>query len=153
MRAKPSAYNVQVSFTSTDFLPLKNGGVEIIGDLAAGNSLDARTAHDCGNLCLLDIVSVEMNLSYSDASGTAYTEKFSLNLQSIGGGGSGTYATSTPTGVKSSQLVITSYAASIDPLQPGEQFTLAMTVQNTGNVRRPARDHDRGRRLFQRDRR
>src|SRR5829696_1649240 len=35
----------------------------------------------------------------------------------------------------SSQLVITSYAVSIDPLQPGEQFTLTATVQNVGNVR------------------
>ena len=27
------AFNVQASFTSTDFVPLKNGGVNIIGDL------------------------------------------------------------------------------------------------------------------------
>src|SRR5262245_1844998 len=32
------AYNVQVSFTSADFIPLKNGGVNIVGDLVAGNS-------------------------------------------------------------------------------------------------------------------
>ena len=31
--------------------------------------------------------------------------------------------------------MITSYAASIDPLQPGEQFTITMTVQNMGNAR------------------
>jgi hypothetical protein len=37
--------------------------------------------------------------------------------------------------VKASQLVITSYATSIDPLQPGQQFTITMTVENTGNVR------------------
>jgi len=76
---------------------------------------------------------VEMNLSYNDANGTAYTEKFTLNIESIGGSGVAA-ATATPTGVKSSQLVITSYASSVDPLQPGEQFTLTMTVQNNGNV-------------------
>ena len=60
----------------------------------------------------------------------------SLRLISVfQAGGGGNYATSTPTGVKSSQLVITSYAASINPLQPGEQFNLAMTVQNAGNAR------------------
>jgi hypothetical protein len=31
--------------------------------------------------------------------------------------------------------VIPSYAASLDPLQPGEQFTLTMTVQNMGNAK------------------
>jgi hypothetical protein len=74
-----------------------------------------------------------MSLSYTDAAGTAYTESFTLNIR-VSGGGSGTYATATPTGVKSSQLVITSYATSVDPLQPGEQFTLTMTIQNNGNV-------------------
>jgi hypothetical protein len=78
-------------------------------------------------------VTVDMNLSYNDAGGTAYTEKFTLNI-SVAGGGYVNVATSTPTGVKSSQLVITSYKASIDPLQPGEQFNLTMTVQNTGNA-------------------
>jgi hypothetical protein len=43
-------------------------------------------------------------------------------------------ATATPTGVKSSQLVITNYSASVDPLQPGEQFAIKMTVQNVGNA-------------------
>lgn len=126
------AYNVQATFTSTDYLPVKNGGVEIIGDLAAGNSVTIDQPMVVGTYST-GYVSVEMNLSYTDASGTAFSEKFSLNLESIGGG-SGTYATATPTGVKSSQLVITSYAASIDPLQPGEQFTLTMTVENNGNA-------------------
>lgn len=126
------AYNVQATFTSTDYLPTKNGGVEIVGDLVAGNSVDIEQPMVVGSY-VYGFVSVEMNLSYNDASGTAYTEKFTLNIESTGGGGYAA-ATSTPTGVKSSQLVITSYAASIDPLQPGEQFALTMTVQNTGNV-------------------
>jgi len=120
-------------FTSTDYLPMKNGGVEIVGTVVAGNSASFEQPMVVGNL-KYGFVSVEMNVSYNDAAGTAYTEKFTLNIESIGGG-SGSYATSTPTGVKSSQLVITSYRASLDPLQPGEQFSLAMTVQNTGNVR------------------
>ncbi len=126
------AFNVQATFTSTDYLPTKNGGVEIVGDLLAGNSVSLEQPMVVGNY-VYGFVSVEMNLSYNDASGTAYTEKFTLNIESIGGGGVSA-ATATPTGVKSSQLVITSYATSVDPLQPGEQFTLTMTVQNTGNV-------------------
>jgi hypothetical protein len=126
------AYNVQAAFTSTDFVPLKNGGVNIVGDLIAGNSLDIDQPMTVANY-VYGIVSVAMNLSYSDVSGAVYSEQFTLNIRVSGGGVS--VATSTPTGVKSSQLVITSYAASINPLQPGEQFNLAMTVQNTGNAR------------------
>jgi hypothetical protein len=126
------AYNVQATFTSTDYLPTKNGGVEIIGDLLANNSVSIDQPMVVGNY-VYGFVSVEMNLSYNDASGTAYTEKFTLNIESIAGSGVAA-ATATPTGVKSSQLVITSYATSVDPLQPGEQFTLTMTVENTGNV-------------------
>jgi hypothetical protein len=126
------AFNVQATFTSTDYLPTRNGGVEIIGDLLAGNSVSLEQPMVVGNY-VYGFVSVEMNLSYNDANGTAYTEKFTLNIESIGGG-SGVAATATPTGVKSSQLVITSYATSVDPLQPGEQFTLTMTVENMGNV-------------------
>ena len=125
------AYNVQATFTSTDYLPTKNGGVEIIGDLLAGNSVSIEQPMVVGSY-VYGFVSVEMNLSYNDASGTAYTEKFTLNIESIGG--SGVAATATPTGVKSSQLVITSYATSVDPLQPGMQFTLTMTVENNGNI-------------------
>jgi hypothetical protein len=127
------AYNVQATFTSTDYLPMKNGGVEIVGDLVANNSTSIEQPMVVGNLTY-GFVSVDMTLSYNDASGAAYSEKFTLNIESIGGSGSGSYATATPTGVKSSQLVITSYRADVDPLQPGEQFSLAMTVENTGNV-------------------
>ena len=126
------AYNVQATFTSANYLPTKNGGVEIIGDLMAGNSISLEQPMVVGNYSY-GFVSVEMNLSYTDVNGTPYTEKFTLNIESLGGYGGGSVATSTPTRVKSSQLVITSYAASIDPLQPGEQFTLTMTVQNAGN--------------------
>jgi hypothetical protein len=129
------AFNVQVSFSSSDFIPLKNGGVVIVGDLGANTGGDVEQAMTAaGYLFGKSFVPVDMNLSYNDASGTAYTEKFTLNI-SVAGGGSVNVATSTPTGVKSSQLVITSYRASMDPLQPGEQFGLTMTVQNTGNAR------------------
>jgi hypothetical protein len=127
-----SAFNVQASFTSSDFLPLKTGGVVIVGDLVASNSIEIEQLMTAATY-VYGIVSVDMNLSYSDANGATYTEKFTLNIQ-VSGGSYLNVATATPTGVKNSQLVITSYAVSIDPLQPGEQFTLTMTVQNTGNV-------------------
>lgn len=128
------AYNVQVSFTSADFIPLKNGGVNIVGDLVAGNSTDLEQSLTALTyLYGKTFAPVDMNLTYADANGATYTEKFTLNI-SVAGGGFVNVSTATPTGVKSSQLVITSYNANIDPLQPGEQFNLTMTVQNTGNI-------------------
>jgi hypothetical protein len=126
------AFNIQATFASSDFVPLKNGGVNIVGDLVAGNSKDIEQPMTVANF-VSGIVSVTMNLAYNDVNGTSYTETFTLNIRVSGGGGV-SVATATPTGVKSSQLVITSYATSVDPLQPGEQFTLTMTVENTGNV-------------------
>jgi hypothetical protein len=131
-QGESQAFNVQATFTSTDFVPLKNGGVNIVGDLVAGNSVELDQPMTVANW-VSGVVSVGMALSYTDAAGTAYTENFTLNIR-VSGGGGGSAATATPTGVKSSQLVITSYATSVDPLQPGEQFTLTMTVENTGNV-------------------
>ena len=130
-QGESQAFNVQATFTTADFVPLKNGGVYIVGDLVAGNSVEIDQPMTVANW-VSGVVSVGMNLSYTDVSGTAYTESFTLNIRVSGGGVSA--ATATPTGVKSSQLVITSYATSVDPLQPGEQFTLTMTIENTGNV-------------------
>lgn len=127
-----AAYNVQATFTSSSFLPLRNGGVVIVGDIAAGNSVDIDQIMTASTY-VFGIVSVDMTISYNDASGAPYTEKFTLNIRASGGSGVSA-ATSTPTGVKSSQLVITSYSSSVDPLQPGEQFRLTMTVQNAGNA-------------------
>ena len=131
-QGEAQAFNVQATFVSTDFVPLKNGGVYIVGDLVAGNSKDIEQPMTVANW-VSGVVSVTMNLAYNDVSGTSYSETFTLNIR-VSGAGSVSVVTSTPTGVKSSQLVITSYSTSVDPLQPGEQFTLTMTVENTGNV-------------------
>ena len=126
------AFNVQATFTSGSFLPLKNGGVCVVGDLGADNSAEVDQPMTASTW-VYGIVSVDMTISYNDANGASYSEKFTINVRASGTGVAA--ATSTPTGVKTSQLVITSYATSINPLQPGQQFTITMTVENTGNVR------------------
>jgi hypothetical protein len=131
------AYATQVVFTSTDLAPLGTGGVVVIGDIDPGTG---RTVPQnflvTGQLSGQQIVVVDVTITYYDEKGTSYSDKFSLTLETTNGGYSGVvYPTATPTGVKSSQLVIPSYAASLDPLQPGEQFTLTMTVQNMGNAK------------------
>ncbi len=130
------AYSTQVVFSSADLVPLKNGGVKVIGSVPAGSSDNTDQQFlVTGNTYGVSIIPLDVTVTYYDAAGTSYSDKFTLSLPTSGGGGTGVYATATPTGVKSSQLVIPSYAVSVDPLQPGETFTLTMTVQNMGNAK------------------
>ena len=132
-----AAYSVQAVFSSADLVPLKNGGVAVLGLVPAGDQVNIpQTFKVTGQIYGKSLVPIDVTVTYYDDKGTSYTDKFTLSIPTTGGGGSGVvYPTSTPTSVKASQLVITSYAASVDPLQPGEQFTLTMTVQNVGNMK------------------
>lgn len=132
-----TAYSVQAVFTSTDLAPLRNGGVTALGTIGAGSEGGVNQSFlVTGQVAGAAIVMVDVTVTYYDEQGTSYSDKFTLTIGTTNGGYSGVvYPTATPTGVKSSQLVIPSYAASLDPLQPGEQFTLTMTVQNMGNAK------------------
>ncbi|NOT05020.1 MAG: hypothetical protein HOP27_10520 [Anaerolineales bacterium] len=131
-----TAFNTQAVFSSADLVPLETGGVAVLGNISAGGgvSVDQRFTSQ-GSLSGKTFVIIDVALTYYDDKGTSYSDKFTLNVPTGGGGGSGiVYPTSTPTGVNTAQLVITSYASTVDPLQPGEHFQLGMTVQNMGNT-------------------
>ena len=132
-----TAYSVQAAFVASDLVPLKNGGVVVVGTVDQGAQVNIPQSFlVTGSIYGKSIVPVDVTITYYDSAGASYSDKFTLSIATSGGGGGGiVYPTSTPTGIKASQLVITSYAASLDPLQPGEQFTLTMTVQNMGNLR------------------
>ena len=136
--AGPStAYSTQAVFTSADLVPTKTGGVAALGVVAYDTEIETSQSFlVTSQLSAQGYIAIDMTLTYYDDKGTTYSDKFTLSIPVSGGASSGiVYPTATPTGVKSSQLVITSYSASIDPLQPGEQFELKMTVQNVGNVK------------------
>jgi hypothetical protein len=130
-----TAYSTQAVLTSSDLVPLKNGGVSVLGTVDAGNNVGlAQTFLVSGQIYGQQIIVVDLTLTYYDGAGASYSDKFTLSITASGGVSSGVAAaTSTPTGVKSSQLVISGYSSDIDPLQPGEQFTLTLNVQNVGN--------------------
>lgn len=132
-----TAYSVQAVLSSTDLVPLKNGGVTALGTVGAGSNTGfAQPFLVSGQIYGQKIVVVDLTLTYYDDKGAAYSDKFTLSITATGGVSSGVAAaTSTPTGVKSSQLVITGYTTDIDPLQPGEQFALKLNVQNVGNAK------------------
>jgi hypothetical protein len=128
-----NALNAQVTFSSADLVPTRTGGVIALGEISAGSHASAsQTFLALDSVYGKSVVVIDVTLTYYDSGGTAYSDKFSLSL-SAGGGSSVVYATATPTGVKTAQLVITSYVSSVDPLEPGETFKLTMTVENMGN--------------------
>lgn len=132
-----TAYSVQAVFAGGDVVPLKNGGIAAAGTVAADDQVNiAQNFRVTGQIWGKSLLPIDVTVTYYDEKGTSYSDKFTLSIPTTGGGGSGVvYATATPTNVKSSQLVIPSYAVSVDPLEPGVQFTLTMTVQNVGNMR------------------
>lgn len=130
-----TAYNTQVVFTSADLVPLNTGGVAVLGSVNAGSGASAEQRFvSSDSLSGKTYVLIDVTLTYYDDKGTSYSDKFTLTVPVSGGsGGTGVYATPTPTGVRGGQLIISSYGTTIDPLQPGSQFELVMTVQNMGN--------------------
>ena len=130
-----NAFNVQAVFTSADVVPTDTGGVLALGTILAGGNVDtAQTFFVANSIYGKSVVVIDVALTYYDEKGTSYSDKFTLSISANGGVSGESYPTATPTGVNSAQLVITSYASTIDPLQPGEQFQLGVTVQNLGNT-------------------
>ena len=134
-----TAYNTQATFASADLVPTKTGGVAIVGNVAYDEEVDvSQTFIVSAQIYGQGFIVVDMTVAYNDAAGTGYSDKFTLSIPVTGvtaSSGGPAAATATPTGVKSSQLVITGYSAGVEPLQPGEQFALNMTVQNVGNAK------------------
>lgn len=128
------AYNAQAVFGSGDLVPLKTGGVVVVGDVDSGVSFDVgQQMRPNTPLYGKTSVIVEMTVTYYDEKGTQYSEKFTLNVPVVASNYVAA-STPTPTGVTRSQLVITSYETDLQPLQPGAQFALGLTIQNMGNA-------------------
>ena len=133
-----TAYNTQAAFSSTDLVSLKTGGVVVIGTVPYDDEVGVdQPFYVSAQVTGQGILVVDMTVTYYDDQGTSYSDKFTLSTPFSGpssSGGGSIIPTSTPTGVKSSQLVITGYSSNVDPLQPGQQFALNLTVQNMGNA-------------------
>jgi len=132
-----TAYSAQAAFTSSDLVATKTGGIAAIGTVAYDDEVSVnQTFYVSAQTAGQGIIVVNMVITYYDEVGTSYSDSFTLSVPVSGGtvySGGSVAATATPTGVKVSQLVITDYSADVDPLQPGQQFALNLTVQNVGN--------------------
>lgn len=131
-----TAYGILVTFTSSDLLMLNTGGVINAGNLGDGEVGFIQTMTMANPLYKINMVSVEMNVSYYDGKGTAFSDKFVLNFPAVLVYSSGPASTATPKPAElhRPQLVVMDTKTDIDPLQPGAAFTLSMSVKNVGNV-------------------
>ena len=128
------ASNIQAVFSSPDLTPTKTGGVSAVpGVDADGRAEISQKMRATTSLYGKANVQVDLSITYYDDKGAPYAEKFTLNVP-VKATNYAAAATATPTGMKRSQLVITSYDADVDILQPGSLFSLEIGVQNLGNA-------------------
>ncbi len=128
------ATNIQAVFSSPDLTPTKTGGVSAEDVINADSRVDiSQKMRATTSLYGKSGVQVDLSISYYDDKGTAYSEKFTLNVP-VKATNYVAAATATPTGMKRSQLVITSYESDVEILQPGSLFSLELGVQNLGNA-------------------
>lgn len=139
------ARNVVATFVNGSFVARDTGGVRAIGTLEPGQSNRFwQPLFASRDLAGQRTGVLEVNVSYTDDYGTAYTEKFSLSftIAKVSTGGAAPTATPTPTPTATPtasprlrpQMIITGYQTDVAKLEPGVSFALKVSVQNQGNA-------------------
>lgn len=129
-----AATNVVVTFVAGDLIPRATGGVQALGTIAPGQAVrffqPFTTGSLSGSVAVLDV-----QVDYTDASGTAYTGTFKLTFPVASrGGAAAPTPTPTPQPLVRPQLVIDRYTVDVERLLPGLSFTLTLEVHNRGNA-------------------
>ncbi|TLN19588.1 hypothetical protein FDZ74_06020 [bacterium] len=138
-KGEKTALNVSFTFTSESFLPLQTGGVQTLRDIDTINAVGVDQPFVVNAVVENKPATIGVAVSYSDDSGASYSESFTITLyvssQPTKVPVYGTARPSaTPTAIMRPQLVVSSYSADIDPLQPGSIFQLELNVRNLGNA-------------------
>jgi hypothetical protein len=137
------AHNVVVTFSSGDLIPRDTGGVIALGMVQPENHAEfVQPLSAVKDLTGKTVVSIDVQITYSDEFGSAYNEKFlltfSVNHPTAAPGRPASTPTPTPTATAvpdlRPQLVITGYTTDIPVLQPGSKFNIALAVKNMGNA-------------------
>jgi hypothetical protein len=135
------AINAVASFPSGDLIPRVTGGVRAMGALDPGGTSRIFQPFTVNSeLTGKKVATLEVNVTYNDANGQAYTDKFTLTFpvqQPVVGPPGPTRTptpTATPRNVLRPQLLIAAYSTDVDKLQPGGRFVLTLDVQNVGSA-------------------
>jgi hypothetical protein len=130
-----AANNVVISFDGADFFPRETGGVRTAGTIQSGDGNSVSQKFLIGDaLAWANVAPIKATVNYTDASGNAYTENFTLSVVIAEPSSSGAYATATPNIPLRPQLVVMGYSTDVDPLQPGSIFELKMDIKNLGTA-------------------
>lgn len=140
---RSAASNIVVSFKAGDFVTRSTGGVIAVKEIQPDNHeiiVQPLTASQA--LWGISVANVDLSIAYTDQTGTAYQENFSISIPIKQPNVRASTATPTPTPTptatpatpQKAQLVITHYATDIEPLQPGAQFKLQLEISNLGNA-------------------
>lgn len=138
-----TATNILATFASGDFIPRDTGGVRALGSLAPGQSSRFwQPLFATADLRGKTTAVLKVTVTYTDAGGQSYESPFELTFPVVpmpSGEGVAT-ATPTPTATPTAgprprpKLLVTTYSTDPNKLEPGVQFTLAVTVQNQGDA-------------------
>ncbi len=140
-QGQTAARNIILTIPAGNFIPLETGGVLAVGELAPGDKRKL-TQPLAASLALAgsSVATLDVKIGYTDTLGQAFSEAFTiaLNLAQPAYGGPAATATPTPTptpiAINRPQLVISGYQTDVTLLQPGTQFSLALSVFNAGNA-------------------
>ncbi len=140
-----TATNIIATFPAGDFVARATGGVRAVGALGSGESSRFwQPLSASRDLAGRSTGVLEVQVSYTDVNGTAYTETFALTFPVVrtATGGVAPTATSTPTPTPTAtsgpplrpQLLIADYETDLDTLAPGARFELTLQVRNQGSA-------------------
>lgn len=128
------AYNIVMTFTSEDFIPL-DGGVFTQERISKGDTPGATLHFRVSDYSTWKYSGViNANVAYTDEAGTPYTTSFVFYIAIAQSAVSSPTQTPTPSSVNKPQLVISSYSTDVNPLQPGTNFKLNLTIANVGTA-------------------
>ncbi|HLF02884.1 MAG TPA: hypothetical protein VI547_12960 [Anaerolineales bacterium] len=129
-----TATNIVLNFTPGDFTPRVTGGQRVAGPLEVGQRVKVyQPLTASSGLSGKSVATLEVKAEYTDVSGKAYTETFTLTFPVVKQG-AGPTKTPTPTNtlVPRPQLLVKAYKTDPETLKPGEKFTLFFELANTG---------------------
>jgi hypothetical protein len=141
-QGQQDAYNVIIKFTSSDLQAKNNGGVMTISSLAVGDSSTISQDFVVKTSTTSYQTSIDVEVSYYNQYGTTYSQSFTLAISVYSLSKTTVSPSLTPTATLSvtpiptdigrPYVVISSYKIDKTMLQPGDQFTLVMELQNLG---------------------
>lgn len=129
------ARNIVFTFVPGDLLPSGSGGVVSGGVIApAADTAYSQGLYATAAIADKGIATVQIQTSYTDDLGNAYSETFNLSLpvRKKSSSSGGVRPTLTPTPSPRPILLVDEYDVDVEPLKPGSQFQLSIRLLNQG---------------------